>query len=130
MDGCCHGKNPTIYIPYRNTKAVTTLVQPCNKVVKRGGGVVTTLWQGCDNLVSSLYLPWKLFLPCYNLVCPLLINHVTTVTYKVYTSGGSRGGAGGGNCPPPPFFFVAILFSTGGVCSFSHSTYNSSPAWR
>ena len=38
MDGCCHGKNPTIYIPYRNTKVVTTLVQPCNKVVKGGGG--------------------------------------------------------------------------------------------
>ena len=40
------------------------------------------------------------------------------------------GGGGGGNCPPPPFYFAAIFFSTGGVCSFSHSTYNSSPAWR
>ena len=44
--------------------------------------------------------------------------------------GGGGGGGGQGGQLPPPFFFAAIFFSTGGVCSFSHSTYNSSPAWR
>ena len=47
--------------------------------------------------------------------------------YIYIYSGGSRGGGG---AIAPPFFFAAIFFSTGGVCSFNHSTYNSSPAWR
>ena len=43
--------------------------------------------------------------------------------HAVVDLGGGGGGGYGGQLPPPPFFFASIF--TGGVCSFSHSIYNS-----